>query len=59
MPTKYTQTKRKKFRDTNRKRKKVIREKFGIRGKICTLNNKWNNRKLEEEAETLMKAAEK
>ena len=58
-PTEYTRKMRKTYRDTARKRKNELKYKYQIHGKIRTLNKTWNNRKLEEEAKTLLEAAER
>ena len=56
--TNQTQAMRKTYRDTTRKREHILKNKYRIHGNISTINHKWNNRKLEEEAETLIKEAE-
>ena len=43
----------------HQKRRNKLREKYPQHGKISTLNRAWGNRKLEDEAKTLLEAAEK
>jgi len=46
------------YRESERIRKNRIKTKYAINGKIRTIHNKWQNRKLIKDAETLQKATE-
>ena len=43
---------------STQKRKKTIRQKFGLAGTINSIQERWQARKIEEEADRLQKAAD-